>query len=340
MAQPLRQTPSVSAEISRNLALELVRVTEAGALASARWMGRGDKNQADGAAVEAMRRALGKIEMDGVVVIGEGEKDEAPMLYIGERIGTGTPPEVDIAVDPVEGPTLLSKGLPNAISVIAMAGGHGTLYDAKHVAYMHKLATGADAAGSFNIEDPVHVNLQRIARAKRMRVSALTVVILERPRHEDLIKQVRDTGARIKLISDGDVAGALMTAIEGTGLDVLMGIGGATEAVLSACALKSLGGEIQCKLYARNPEEKEKAEADGADFDQVLNVDDLVSSDDVFFAATGITDGEVLRGVKYHMNWAETESLVTRSRSGTVRRISARHHWGYKSREWLGEAEG
>ena len=340
MAQRLQETPNASAEISRNLALEMVRVTEAGALASARWMGRGDKNQADGAAVSAMRNALGKIEMDGVVVIGEGEKDEAPMLYIGERIGNGSPPEVDIAVDPVEGTTLLSKGLPNAISVIALAGGHGALYDAKHVAYMHKLATGAEAAGSFNIDDPVQVNLQRIARAKRMRVSALTVVILDRPRHEDMIKQVRDTGARIKLISDGDVASALMTAIEGTGMDVLMGIGGATEAVLSACALKSLGGEIQCKLYARNPEEKEEAEGLGADFDQVLSIDDLVRSDDVFFAATGITDGEVLRGVKYHMNWAETESLVTRSRSGTVRRIYARHHWGYKSREWLGEPEG
>src|SRR3989440_2433135 len=340
MAQRLQETPSVSAEISRNLALEMVRVTEAGALASARWMGRGDKNQADGAAVSAMRNALGKIEMDGVVVIGEGEKDEAPMLYIGGRIGTGAPPAVDIAVDPVEGTTLLSKGLPNAISVIAMAGGHGALYDAKHVAYMHKLATGADAAGSFNIEDPVQVNLQRIARAKRMRVSSLTVVILDRPRHEDLIKEVRDTGARIKLISDGDVAGALMTAIEGTGLDVLMGIGGATEAVLSACALKSLGGEIQCKLFARNPEEKAAAEAAGADFGEVLGIDDLVRSDDVFFAATGITDGEVLQGVKYHMNWAETESLVTRSRSGTVRRIHARHHWGYKSREGRGPPEG
>jgi fructose-1,6-bisphosphatase II len=340
MAQRLRENPAVAPEISRNLALEMVRVTEAGALASARWMGRGDKNQADGAAVAAMRNALGKIEMDGVVVIGEGEKDEAPMLYIGERIGNGSPPQVDIAVDPVEGTTLLSKGLPNAISVIALAGGHGALYDAKHVAYMHKLATGAEAAGSFNIEDPVQVNLQRIARAKRMRVSALTVVILDRPRHEEMIKEVRDTGARIKLISDGDVAGALMTAIEGTGMDVLMGIGGATEAVLSACALKSLGGEIQCKLYARNPEEKEQAEGLGADFDQVLSIDDLVRSDDVFFAATGITDGEVLRGVKYHMNWAETESLVTRSRSGTVRRIYARHHWGYKSREWLGEPEG
>jgi fructose-1,6-bisphosphatase II len=339
MAQQLRETAAVVPDISRNLALELVRVTEAGALASARWMGRGDKNEADGAAVDAIRRALGKIEMDGVVVIGEGEKDEAPMLFIGERIGNASSPQVDIAVDPVEGTTLLSKGLPNAISVIAMAGGHGVLYDAKHVAYMHKLATGAEAAGSFNIEDPVQVNLQRIARAKRMRVSALTVVILDRPRHEDLIKQVRDTGARIKLISDGDVAGALMTAIEGTGMDVLMGIGGATEAVLSACALKSLGGEIQCKLYARDPEEKEQAEALGADFDQVLSIDDLVRSDDVFFAATGITDGEVLQGVKYHMNWAETESLVTRSRSGTVRRIYARHHWGYKSREWLGEPE-
>ena len=340
MARPLSAAESVSAEISRNLALELVRVTEAGALASARWMGRGDKNRADGAAVEAMRLSLGKIEMDGVVVIGEGEKDEAPMLYIGERIGSGVPPQVDIAVDPVEGTTLLSKGLPNALSVIAMAGGRGSLYDAKHVAYMHKLATGADAAGSFNIEDPIGVNLQRIARAKRMRVSALTVVILDRPRHEELIKEIRDSGARIKLISDGDVAGALMTAIEGTGLDVLAGIGGATEAVLSACALKSLGGEIQCKLYARNPEEQAAAEAAGADFSEVLGIDDLVRSDDVFFAATGITDGEVLRGVKYHMNWAETESLVTRSRSGTVRRIHARHHWGYKSREWLGQPEG
>src|SRR5881275_2174248 len=323
----------------RNLAMELVRVTEAAALSAGRWMGKGNKEMVDQAAVDAMRHALDGVDMNGVVVIGEGEKDEAPMLYIGERIGNGSPPEVDIAVDPVEGTTLLSKGLPNAISVIALAGGHGALYDAKHVAYMHKLATGAEAAGSFNIDDPVQVNLQRIARAKRMRVSALTVVILDRPRHEDMIKQVRDTGARIKLISDGDVAGALMTAIEGTGLDLLLGIGGSPEAVLAAAALKCLGGEIQCKLYARNPEEKEKAEASGADFDRVLGIDDLVRSDDVFFAATGVTDGEVLQGVKYHMNWAETESLVTRSRSGTLRRIYARHHWGYKQREWLGQPE-
>jgi len=339
MARPLRATENVSAEISRNLALELVRVTEAGALASARWMGRGDKNTADGAAVDAMRRALGMIPMDGVVVIGEGEKDEAPMLYIGEKIGTGDPPKVDVAVDPIDGTTLLSKGLPNAISVVAMAAGRGSLYDAKHVAYMHKIATGADAAGTLNIEDPVAANLQRVARAKRMRVSNLTVVILDRPRHEDMIKEVRETGARIKLISDGDVAGAVMTAIEGTGLDVLLGIGGSPEAVLAAAALKCLGGEIQCKLFARNPEEKQKAEGAGADFDRVLGIDDLVRSDDVFFAATGVTDGEVLQGVKYHMNWAETESLVTRSRSGTLRRIYARHHWGYKQREWLGQGE-
>src|SRR5437879_10340997 len=246
MAKAVVASEPVPAEISRNLALELVRVTESGALASARWMGRGDKNMADGAAVDAMRRALGRIDMDGVVVIGEGEKDEAPMLYIGEKIGSGTPPQVDVAVDPIDGTTLLSKVLPNATSVNAMAAGRGSLYDAKHVAYMHKLATGADAAGSFNIEDPIGVNLQRIARAKRMRVSALSVVILDRPRHEGLIKEIREAGARIKLISDGDVAGALMTAIEGTGIDVLAGIGVSTDGVLSACALKSLGGEIQC----------------------------------------------------------------------------------------------
>src|SRR5437870_9459826 len=274
MARPLR-AESVSAEISRNLALELVRVTEAGALASARWMGRGDKNTADGAAVDAMRRALGMIPMDGVVVIGEGEKDEAPMLYIGEKIGTGDPPKVDVAVDPIDGTTLLSKGLPNAISVVAMAAGRGSLYDAKHVHYMHKIATGADAAGSLNIDDPVAVNLQRVARAKRMRVSNLTVVILDRPRHEALIKEVRDTGARIKLISDGDVAGAMMTAIVGPGLDLLMGIGGSPEAVVAAAAPKCLGGENRCKPYARKPPEKDKAEAAGADFDRGLGIDDL-----------------------------------------------------------------
>src|SRR5256885_12008845 len=226
MARPLRAAQSVSAEISRNLALELVRVTEAGALASARWMGRGDKNTADGAAVDAMRRALGMIRMDGVVVSGEGEKDEAPMLYIGEQIGTGEPPQVDVAVDPIDGTTLLSKGLPNAISVVAMAAGRGSLYDAKHVHYMDKIATGADAAGSLNIDDPVAVNLQRVARAKRMRVSNLTVVILDRPRHEGLIKEVRDTGARIKLISDGDVAAAAITPLACTRPAPVVGVGG------------------------------------------------------------------------------------------------------------------
>jgi fructose-1,6-bisphosphatase II len=340
MARAIEAEEGAQAAVSRNLGLELVRVTEAGALASARWMGRGDKNNADQAAVDAMRRALNKIEMDGVVVIGEGEKDEAPMLYIGEHIGTGAPPQVDVAVDPIDGTTLLSKGLPNAISVVAMAAGWGSLYDAKHVAYMQKIATGPDAAGVLNIDDPVSANLHRIARAKRTRVTSLTVVILDRPRHENLIKEVRDTGARIKLISDGDIIGAVMTAIEGSGLDVLMGVGGATEAVIAACAMKCLGGEIQCKLYARNLEEKEKAESQGAVFGQVLENDDLVRSDDVFFALTGITEGEVLKGVKYYTNWAETESLVTRSRSGTMRRIYARHHWGYKQREWLGMPEG
>ena len=340
LAEALAPTSPEPLRVHRNLALDLVRVTEAAALASGAWMGRGDKNSADGAAVDAMRRVLQRMEMDGVVVIGEGEKDEAPMLYIGERLGTGDPPEVDIAVDPIDGTTLLSKGLLNAISTIALTGGRGSLYDAKHVSYMHKLAVGAEAAGSVNINDPVAANLQRIARAKRMRVSNLTVVILDRPRHEELIKEVRETGARIKLISDGDIAGALMTAIEGTGLDVLMGIGGAPEAVTAACALKCLGGEIQCKLYPKTDQERTRALQMGADFDQVLTIDDLVRSDDVFFAATGITDGEVLTGVKYHTNWAETESLVTRSRSGTVRRIQARHHWAYKQREWLGLPEG
>src|SRR3984893_936175 len=255
MARPLRAAEGVSAEISRNLALELVRVTEAGALASARWMGRGDKNTADGAAVDAMRRALSLVTMDGVVVIGEGEKDEAPMLYIGERIGTGEPPQVDVAVDPIDGTTLLSKGLPNAISVVAMAAGRGSMYDAKHVHYMHKIATGADAAGSLNIDDPVAVNLQRGARAKRMRVSNLTVVILHQPRHEGPLKEARETGARIKLISDGDVAGAVMTAIDGTGLDLLMGIGGSPEAVLAAAPLKLLGGGNQSTLFRRNAAE-------------------------------------------------------------------------------------
>jgi len=340
MAKVLTAAEATPAEMDRNLALELVRVTESGALASAGWMGRGNKNAADAAAVDAMRRALQKIDMDGVVVIGEGEKDEAPMLYIGERIGTGRPPQVDIAVDPIDGTTLLSKGLSNAISTVALAGGRGSLYDAKHVSYMEKIATGADAAGTLNINDPVAANLQRVARAKRVRVTNLTVVILDRPRHEELIKEVRETGARIKLISDGDVFGAVMTAIDGSGIDVLMGIGGAPEAVLAACALKCMGGEIQCKLYPKTPEEHERALAAGADFEQVLAIDDLVRSDDVFYAATGITDGEVLKGVKYHMNWAETESLVTRSRSGTVRRIQARHHWAYKQREWLGQPEG
>src|SRR6059058_6178423 len=282
MAQQLRDTPSVSAEISRNLALELVRVTEAGALASARWMGRGDKNQADGAAVEAMRRALGKIQMDGVVVIGEGEKDEAPMLYIGERIGNGAPPKVDVAVDPVDGTTLLSKGLPNAVSVVAVAE-RGTMYYPPGIVYMEKLAVGPPGRGVCSLEMGIEENIEALASAKGERVDDLTVVVLDRPRHTELIERIRATGARIKLISDGDVAGGIMPSLPDTGADMLMGVGGSHEAVLTAAALKCLGGDIQCKLWPRDDKEREQAEKLGLGLDRVLTIDDLVRGDDVFF---------------------------------------------------------
>ncbi len=318
--------------IDRNIALELARVTEAGALSAGRWMGRGDKEAADQAAVEGMRRALNGIAMEGVVVIGEGEKDRAPMLYIGERLGSGGPPALDIAVDPIDGTTLLAKGLPNALSIVALAA-RGSMYYPPHIVYMDKMAVGADAAGTININEPPARNLERIAEAKNRRIQDLTVVILDRPRHEELTAQVRATGARIRLISDGDVAGAIMCAFEDSGLDVLMGVGGTPEAVLAACALKCLGGDLQCKLWPRDAAERARAQAAGiTNFDQVFTVGDLVRSDDVFFSATGITDGEVLKGVKYYKSWAETESFVTRSRSGTVRRIHARHHWAYKRR--------
>ncbi len=324
--------PALPEEIDRNLALELVRVTEAGALSAGRWMGRGDKEAADQAAVDAMRRALTRIPMDGMVVIGEGEKDHAPMLYIGERLGSGGPPALDIAVDPIDGTTLLAKGLPNALSIVALAE-RGSMYYPPHIVYMDKIAVGADAAGAININEPPAHNLERIAAAKNRRVQDLTVVILDRPRHVELVEQVRATGARIRLISDGDVAGAIMCAFDDSGLDVLMGIGGTPEAVLAACALQCLGGELQCKLWPRDAQERERARTAGiTNFDQVFGAQDLVRSDDIFFAATGITDGEVLRGVKYYRTWAETESIVTRSRSGTVRRIHARHHWAFKRR--------
>src|SRR5690606_15856487 len=314
----------MSASIDRNLALELVRTTEAAALAAARWMGRGDKNAADQAAVNGMRTMLQSVHMDGVVVIGEGEKDEAPMLYIGEEVGTKEPPQADLAVDPIDGTRLLANGMPNSLSVVALAD-RGSMYYPPGIVYMNKIAVGPEAAFAIDIDAPVADNLQRIADAKGMRVRDLTVVVLDRPRHEQLIADIRATQARIKLITDGDVAGGLMAAMPGTGIDVLMGIGGAPEAVITAAALKCMGGAIQCKLWPRNDDERRAAEEAGLDMDQVLTADDLVRSDNVFFAATGITDGELLRGVHYTAEGATTESLVMRSRSGTVRRITATH---------------
>jgi fructose-1,6-bisphosphatase II len=317
--------------LERNLALELVRVTEAAALHAARWMGRGDKEAADQAAVDAMRNALRFVDMDGVVVIGEGEKDEAPMLYIGERVGTGRPPKVDVAVDPIDGTNLTAKGLPNAITVVALAE-RGSMYYDPHIVYMQKIAVGREAKGAIDINAPAGDNLIRIARFMDRNVEDLTVVVLDRPRHEQLIEEVRMAGARIKLITDGDVAGAVMAAMPGdTGVDVLMGIGGTPEAVLAACALKCLGGEMQCKLWPRSEEERQKAlDGGNQDLDRVLTLDDLVGSDDVFFAATGITPGEFLRGVRYHGDYAETYSIMMRSRSGTMRRFETHHHIGMK----------
>lgn len=317
--------------LGRNLALELVRVTEAAALRAARWMGRGDKEAADQAAVDAMREVLKSVDMDGVVVIGEGEKDEAPMLYIGECVGSGREPAVDVAVDPIDGTNLTAKGLPNAIAVVAVAE-RGSMYYCPHIVYMEKVAVGASAKGAIDINAPPRDNLLRIARFSDKNVEDLTVVILDRPRHEELIEQVRVAGARIKLISDGDVAGAVMAAMEEhTGVDVLMGIGGTPEAVLAACALKSLGGDMQARLWPRNDEERRRACDSGlTDIDRVLTLDDLVKSDDVFFAATGITSGEFLQGVRFSGNRARTQSVMMRSKSGTLRFIDTRHNFGRK----------
>jgi fructose-1,6-bisphosphatase II len=308
----------------RNLALELVRATEAAALSAARWMGRGNKEASDQAAVDALRTTLGSLDIDGVVVIGEGEKDEAPMLYIGEEIGTGNGPAVDIAVDPIDGTRLLSNGMPNSISVVAIAE-RGSMHFPPNIAYMEKLATGPDAAHVIDIERSVTENLERVARAKGVEVRDLTVVLLDRPRHEAIIQEIRSAGARIKLITDGDVAGAVMAAMPGTGVDLLVGIGGATEGTVSACALKCIGGNIQCRLWPRNEAEWQIVREQGLDVKKVYGIDDLVMSDNVFFAATGITDGELLDGVHYFSHGATTQSLVMRSKSGTVRRIDATH---------------
>ena len=308
----------------RNLALELVRATEVAALAAARWMGLGDKEGADQAAVDGLRTLLGTVSMNGVVVIGEGEKDEAPMLYIGEEVGNGLEPMVDIAVDPIDGTTLLSKGMPNAIAVVALAE-RGSMYYPPHIAYMEKIAAGPEAADVIDIEKPIAENIQAVARACELGVQDVTVVILDRPRHVDMVQEIRAAGARIKFITDGDVAGALMTAMPDTGVNLLLGIGGAPEGVISACALKALGGNIQARIWPRNEDEWKIVEDEGLDTAAVLTMNDLVRSDNTFFAATGITDGELLRGVHFTANGATTQSLVTRSKSGTARFVNATH---------------
>ena len=309
----------------RNLGMELVRVTEAAALAAARWMGRGDKEGADKAAVDAMRLMLTSVPMKGIVVIGEGEKDEAPMLYNGEQIGNGEPPEADVAVDPLEGTTLLSRGEPGALSVVAVAE-KGTMFNPGPCVYMEKIATGPEAAGEIDLEVPIAENIRRVAKAKGADVDDITVIILDRDRHEGIIKEIREAGARIKLISHGDVSASISAARDGTGVDLLVGIGGTPEGVSSAAAIKCLGGEIQGRLWPRNDEEKQEAIDAGYDLDRVLRTNDLVSGD-CFFAATGITDGDLLQGVRYRGDGATTDSIVMRSRSGTIRRIEADHHW-------------
>jgi fructose-1,6-bisphosphatase II len=308
----------------RNLALELVRTTESAALAASRWVGRGAKMGADGAAVEAMRTVLATVPMDGIVVIGEGEKDEAPMLFNGERVGDGTSPSVDVAVDPIDGTTLTSLGRGNALSVIAV-GERGTMFNPGPAFYMDKIAVGPEAAGAIDITATPTQNLRWIAKAKREQVRDLTVVILDRPRHADLIEEVRVAGARIKLISDGDVFGAIATAWPDAGVDVLMGVGGTPEGVIAAAALKCMGGEIQGRIAPQDDAERAAVHAAGIDLGQVLTTDMLVQGDNCFFAATGITDGELLNGVRYVSGGARTQSLVMRSRSGTVRLIDARH---------------
>jgi fructose-1,6-bisphosphatase II len=308
----------------RNLALELVRVTEAAALAAARWMGRGDKEAADQAAVDAMRLLMDTVPMDGVVVIGEGEKDNAPMLYNGERIGNGEPPVVDIAVDPIDGTTLTSKGMNGALAVVALSE-RGTMFDPGPCMYMEKIAAGPEAAEVIDLDAPIADNLERLAKVKGTDVSGLTVMILERSRHEQIVKEVREAGARIRFITDGDVAGAISAARERSGVDMLLGIGGTPEGVIAAAAIKCLGGVIQGRLWPRNSDERDAALAAGYDLDKVLTADDLVSGEDVFFAATGITDGELLRGVRYTGESARTQSLVMRSRSGTIRIVDGIH---------------
>lgn len=310
--------------INRSFALELVRVTEAAALQAGRWMGRGQKNLADKAAVDAMRMVLNTIPMDGVVVIGEGTKDQAPMLYEGELLGSASEPKTDIAVDPIDGTRLLSQGMAGSIATLAVSE-RGTMYESPYVVYMDKIVVGAEAAGSIDIDASVEDNIRGVAAKLNKSVNDVTVVLLDRPRHTEIAEQIRAAGARIRFIMDGDVAGAVMAATPGTGIDVLMGIGGAPEAVVAACALRCLGGEMQCKLWPRDDSERSNVLEAGIDINAVLNAEDLVGGDDVFFAATGITDGDFLKGVRYLGDGATTQSVVMRSRSGTVRWVEAQH---------------
>src|ERR671921_898941 len=325
MREPESLVPSPQAP-DRNLALELVRVTEAAAMAAARWVGRGDKNGADAVAVNAMRVMISTIGMNGTVVIGEGEKDNAPMLYNGEQVGDGTGPECDVAVDPIDGTTLTAKGMANAIAVMAVAP-RGSMYDPSAVFYMEKLATGPEAADVVDIRYPVAENIHQVAKAKGSLPSDVTVVLLDRPRHEKLVEEIRATGARIKFITDGDVAGAIMAARADTGIDLLLGVGGTPEGIIAACAMKCLDGVIQGRLWPKDDEERQRALDAGHDLDQshILRTDDLVTGDDVFFVATGITDGELMRGVRYRAGGASTHSLVMRSRSGTIRSLTSEH---------------
>ncbi len=308
----------------RNLAMELVRTTEAAALAASRWVGRGDKEAADGAAVDAMRMILGTVQMTGTVIIGEGEKDEAPMLFNGEVVGDGSDPRVDIAVDPVDGTTLTSNGRGGAVAVIAVSA-EGTMFDPGPCVYMEKIAVGPDAAGVVDIRRSITDNLHAVAEARGIAVQDVTTMILDRPRHDEIIEEIRSVGARIRLIGDGDVAGAIATALPESGVDMLIGIGGTPEGVIAAAALKCMGGQLCGRLWARDDEERAAAIAAGFDLEQVLDTDDLVAGDNCFFAATGITDGNLLKGVHYDRRGASTQSLVMRSRSGTVRMVDAQH---------------
>ncbi len=311
----------------RNLALELVRVTEAAAMAAARWVGRGDKNGGDGAAVDAMRKLIGTVSMRGTVVIGEGEKDNAPMLYNGEEVGDGTGPECDVAVDPIDGTTLMAKGMPNSVAVIAVAE-RGSMFDPSAVFYMDKIATGPEAAGVIDINASVGDNVRAVAKAKSGHPEDVTVCVLDRPRHDQLVKEIREAGARIRFISDGDVAGAISAARAGTGVDLLLGIGGTPEGIIAAAALACMGGSIQAKLWPKDEAERRKALDAGHDLDRVLSTTDLVSGQNIFFCATGITDGDLLRGARYYADSVQTSSIVMRSKSGTIRLIDSVHQLG------------